>query len=174
MQTESVAIAVGFLSAIVTSILGSWLGYRTLRAEYLGKRNIEFASKQLTACEMLWISLEPASRSKGSGRVIVNKDEQSFVVLSAAKDFYDSLNKVFNSPSGLYYSRRLRNELFDLRDFTLDEFLSNGKEGQAEVKISKSKAKEFDSKVQQVRIAIRDEIGVKDLTVTSKNPINGL
>ena len=174
MQTEIVAIAVGFISALVTSILGSWLGYRTLRAEYLGKRNIEFINKQLVACESLWIVLESGSRSKGTERVIVHKNEQAYLHLSPAINLYDSLNKVFNSASGLYYSKKLRDELFDLRNFIMDELISKIKEGQTEIQISNNKAKEFDSKVQQLRIAIRAEIGVNDLKVTNEGPINKL
>ncbi len=174
MQTEVIAIAVGFLSALMTSILGSWLGYRVLRAEYLGKRNVDFINKQMTACEALWTILEPSARSQGEERVIVHKNEQSYVVLSVAKKLYDSLNNVFNSASGLYYSRQLRTELFDLRNFILDEFVSTVTNGQAEIQISKNKAEKFDSKVQQLRIAIRAEIGVEDLKVTSEGPINSL
>ena len=174
MQTEIIAIAVGFLSALVTSILGSWLGYRILRAEYLGKRNVDFINKQMSGCEALWVILEPTSRSLGEERVIIHKNEQSYVVLVTAKKLYDSLNKVFNSTSGLYYSKQLRTELFDLRNFILGEFISIAKDGQAEIQISKNKEDKFDGKVQQLRIAIRAEIGVEDLKVTSEGPINSL
>ena len=174
MQTEVVAIAVGFLSALVTSILGSWLGYRTLRAEYLGKRNVDFINKQMAACEALWVILELAARSQGEERVIVHKNEQSYIDQSVAKKLYNSLNSVFNSASGLYYSRQLRAELFDLRNFILDEFVSIESKNQTEIQISKSKADKFDGKVQQLRIAIRAEIGVEDLKVTSEGPINSL
>lgn len=174
MQTEVVAIAVGFLSALVTSILGSWLGYRTLRAEYLGKRNVDFINKQMAACEALWVVLEPAARSQGAERVIIHKNEQYYINQSVAKKLYDSLNRVFNSASGLYFSRQLRTELFDLRNFILDEFISSVNNDQTEIQVSKSKAEKFDSKVQQLRIAIRAEIGVGDLKVTSEGPINSL
>lgn len=174
MQTEMIAIIVGFLSALVTSILGSWLGYRTLRAEYLGKRNVDLINKQMAACEALWVVLESAARSQGGERVIIQKNEQPYVVLSVAKKLYDSINKVFNSTSGLYYSRQLRTELFDLRNFVLDEFISTAKDEQTKIQISKNKAEKFDRKVQQLRIAIRAEIGVEDLRASSESPINSL
>lgn len=174
MQAEIIAIAVGFLSALFTSILGSWLGYRTLRAEYLGKRNVDFINKQMAGCEALWVVLEPTSRSQGEERVLIYKNDQPYVVLLRAKKLYDSLNKVFNSASGLYYSKQLRTELFDLRNFILEEFISAVKDSQTEIQISKNKAEKFDGKVQQLRIAIRAEIGVEDLKVTSEGPINSM
>jgi len=167
-----VAAVVGALSAILTSVIASWVSYRSLRAEYLGKHRLELISKQMAACEALWAVLEPASRSEGEARIIVHKKDQPYIVLSVAKKFYDDLNKVFNSTPGLYYSRQLRTELFDLRNFIMKEFISEASEDQFEVQISKSKEEKFDGKVQQLRIAIRAEIGVKDLKVTSEGPIN--
>ena len=174
MQTEFISILVGFLTAVATSIIGAWLSYRALRAEYLGKLNIEFINKQLAACEALWVVLEPASRSKGSKRVIIWKNDEPYVILSVANDLYNSLNAVFNSSSGLYFSRHLRGELFDLRNFIQNELTANVKAGQTEILVPRGKAEKFDSKVQQLRIAIRTEIRVEDLKVTTTGPINKL
>jgi hypothetical protein len=173
MQLGEIVISalIGALTAAITSLIGFWVSYKNLSAEYLGKLNIELTNKQLSACEALWIILEPVSRSRGVTRVIIQRNEQPYVVLNAAKNFYDSINKVFYSKSGLYYSRRLRNELFDLRDYILEEFISKMKDGVTEIQINKSKVKKFDGKVQQLRIAIRAEIGVEDLKVTSEGSI---
>jgi hypothetical protein len=166
-----VSALIGAATAAVTSLIGFWVSYRNLRAEYLAKRKIDLSSKQVAACEALWIILEPASRSQGEVRMVIYRDDQPYIVLSIAREFYTALCKVFYSTAGLYFSRTLRNEFFDLRDFIMEEFISKAKENQKEIQIAKNKAKSLDGKVQQLRIAIRAELGVEDLNVASENPI---
>ena len=82
---------------------------------------------------------------------------------------------MFNSPSGLYYSHLLRKALFDLRSFIEKELLANAQEGQTELEISNTKANNFpDGAVQNLRIALRKEIGTEDLAVAREGPAKGL
>jgi hypothetical protein len=165
-----ISALIGALTAAIISLAGYWASYRNLRTEYLAKRNIDFTNKQIAACEALSVILEPVSRSQGDERVIIYKGQQAFVALCAAREFYKSLCKVFNSSAGLYYSKQLRNELFDLRNYLMEEFIAKAEEGQTELPIARNKAERLDGKVQQLRIAIRAEIGVEDLRVATVAP----
>ena len=115
------------------------------------------------------------SRSVGAIRVVTTKGNKRYVDIQAAKELCEALTKVFNSPSGLYYSLQLRTALFDLRDFVEKEFLENVQESQAEIEISNVKANTFlNGIVQNLRIAVRKEIGTEDLVVAKEGPIKGL
>lgn len=177
MQITDTVIAsiVGAIAAVITSLLASWVGYRTLRAELLAKHRQELISKQIAACEALWAVLEPVSRSVGENRVIKARGNKHYVDILAAKELCAALTKVFNSPSGLYYSRLLRTALFNLRSFIEKEFLENAQEGQPELEISNTKANNFlADEVQNLRIALRKEIGTEDLAVAREGPTKGL
>lgn len=165
-----ISALIGAVAAALTSLAGYWVSYRNLRAEYLAKRNIDFTNKQIAACEALWVVLEPISRSQGDERVIIHRDQKTFIVLCAAREFYKSLCRVFYSSAGLYYSKQLRNELFDLRNYLMEEFISKAEEGQTEMPVGRNKVERLDGKVQQLRIAIRAEIGVEDLRVANTAP----
>jgi hypothetical protein len=177
MQITDTVIAsiVGAIAGVITSLLASWIGYRTLRTEFLAKHRLELISKQIAACEALWIVLEPVSRSVGENRVIKARGNKHYVDVQAAKELCAKLTLVFNSLSGLYYSRFLRKALFDLRDFIEKEFLANAQEGQTELEVSNTKANNFlDGEVQNLRIALRKEIGTEDLSVAKEGPVKGL
>jgi hypothetical protein len=176
MQLSDAVIAaiVGFLSAVITSIIASWVSHRRLRAELMGKYRLELIGKQTTACESLWSVLESGSRSIGENRVVVYTEGKPHVVIPVAKDLYAALTKVFNSPSGLYFSRQLRQAIFDLRDFIGDEFIPKNQDGQSELEVSNNKAKSFHGRIANLRIALRKEIGTEDLTVSREGPAKGI
>jgi len=83
-----------------------------------------------------------------------------------AKKLYDGLSELFNSHLGLYYSKSIRKCLFELRDFIQIELLNRG-----DGDISNAKVAIFDGYVQNLRTAIRKEIGVEDLKVTKQGPV---
>jgi hypothetical protein len=169
-----IAAVVGALAAVLTSLAASWVRYRALRADYLGKYRMELISKQMAACEALWRVLEPGSRSHGQVRVIVNKNDKHYASVEVAEKLYGELTQVFNSPSGLYFSRQLRESLFELRDFIGDEFLKKAESGNTELEISNNKAKSFHGRLATLRIALRKEIGTEDLVVSKEGPAKNL
>jgi len=122
------------------------------------------------ACERLWGALGPVSFSPGKERVLVEYPDRVTVKVQIARDFIETAITVFYSPSGLYFSREVRKKLFALRDFILDELLKDAEGEMSEVNISKNKARRFRNKVTELRIAIREEIGVTDLQV-AKNGV---
>lgn len=166
MSDILIAAVVGAITGLGTSLLGFLIAYRNLKTEFQGKFRLELISKQLVACESLWALLALASRSDGIERVITYDGEKPFLVRIQAKKLYDELNIIFNSPFGLYYSKNIRKCLFDLRDFIHREFLQRGDDDISKVKVAK-----FDGYVQNLRIAIRKEIGVEDLKVTEQGPV---
>jgi hypothetical protein len=170
---ETLAALVGFLTAVFTSILASWIGYRKLRAEYLGKYRFDLMKKQIDACEALWDALKPTSKSIGENRVILHRSGKTFVKINVAENLYKTINDVFNSPFGLYYSRQLRESLFKLRNFLEDEFITQAN-GNTELQISNTRARKFDSRVQNLRISIRKELELDDLRVVAEGPIDEL
>src|SRR5687768_12296062 len=115
MQVADTVMAaiVGSLAAILTSLLGSWISYRALRADYLGKYRLDLIGKQMAACEALWNVLEPGSRSHGKIRVIIDKNNKHYANVKVAEKLYSDLTRVFNSSAGLYFSRQLRETLFE-------------------------------------------------------------
>lgn len=162
---------VGALAAVLTSVVGSLVGYRTLRAEYRSKHRLELIGKQIAACEELWAALVTGSQSSGDSRVIHHRDGKSYVSVTDARQFYGSLTSVFNSSSGLYYSRELRDALFALRGFVESDLMTLVSEETSLVEISNNKAKKFDGHVNWLRIAIRREIGVEDLKAATEGPV---
>lgn len=156
------AAVIGFLSAIITSLIAAGVTYRKLKLELLGKHNQELINRQFVACESLWLALESASRSVGENRVVVFREQKIYIVLPAARHLYDALTGVFNSADGLYFSRHLRTELFDLRGFIETEFVAPIHSSMVEINVSRNKYEKFDGKVQNLRKAIREEIDVED------------
>lgn len=164
-----IAAIAGVLSAVLASAGASWVSYRALKSEYLGKRRLELIGKQMAACEALWTTLASGSRSHVGNRVVVYRNDHPHVVLATAQEMCESLTDVFTSPAGLYYSRTVRHCLFDLRDFLEGEFLSGTYEQGSELEISKTKAKKFDYLVQSLRVSIRKELGVENLQVAKED-----
>lgn len=162
---------VGALAAVLTSVLASLLGYRTLRAEYTSRHRLELIGKQIAACEALWATLGLAAQAQGDRRVIVHQDGKSYVSPAVARELYLELTRVFNSSSGLYYSKDLRTALFGLRDFIETDLMEGGAGGQPLREISNNKARKFDQAVTWLRVAIRKEIGVEDLKAGVEGPI---
>lgn len=150
---------VGALTAIFTSIVANWVSMRSIKAEYEKKHQMELIAKQFSACEDLWHALETASmKSMGSKCVF---DSSLVYSKENAKELYDRLFAVFLSPAGLYFSRDLRKCFFRLTDFIGAEINAENNHGW-----SKTKIKTFDGMVQDLRVAIRHEMGLEDLTVT--------
>jgi hypothetical protein len=160
---------IGAITAIFTSLIASWISFRTLKAEFIGKRQLDLIGKQTAACEALWSVLEPGSRSLGKVRVISHKNNKHYVNIAVAEIFYSELIRIFNSPSGLYYSRELRDSLFKLTNFMRDNFLSNSQSEESELAISNNLVKSFQGRLEGLRIAIREEIGTIDLKLTKKS-----
>lgn len=170
METGTLIAAVaGVLSAVLASAGASWVSYRALKSEYLGKRRLELIGKQIAACEALWNALASTSRSHVGNRVVIYRNDHPWVALATAHELCESLTAVFMSPAGLYFSRTVRHCLFDLRDFLESEFLSGAHEQVSEIEISKRKAKNFDYLVQCLRVAIRKELGVENLQVANED-----
>lgn len=168
MDPKVLVALIAFASALITSVIATWVAYNKLKKErYLARRD-ELIKKQMDACEQLWQTLEVASFSPGDNRIIrVNEDEIK-VDKKKAREFLENIISVFYSPVGIYLSRNVRKSIFELRDFASSEFICN--ESNDEFKnISKRKASRFRSKVTNLRMALREEIGVIDL-----NEINSI
>lgn len=160
---------VGSLSGFFASFISVYFAYKSIKSDYRGKFELEIISKQINACETLWSILSVASKSEGEDRILTHKNDQITLDAQGAKKLYDALNQIFNSPMGLYFSRALRKSLFELRDFIYSEFLQKATK---ENHISNTKAAKFDGYIQNLRVAIRREIGVVDLSVTMKGPLD--
>lgn len=159
--------------AIITSLITSFISFRTVKTEILSTYRQDLINRQVTACEMLWEALNLASKAKGDNFVIRYKDDKQYINLTAAKKLHQEITEVFNSKYGLYYSLTLREEIFGLRRFIESEFLELDLSSQSSPTISKTKAKSFFGRVGNLRIALRKEIGVENLTVGKEGPVEG-
>ncbi len=166
-----IAALVGAITAVLTGIFTSFISYRVLKAEYSGKQRLEIIGKQIAACESLWAILDSGSLSLGENRVVYRLGDRFHLNPKSAAHFHDSINKIFLSSSGLYFSRQLRDAIFELRDFIEKDFLITQKEITSNIEISTTKVKYFDGLVANLRNCIRKEIGVEDLKAGSENPI---
>ena len=166
-----IAALVGFFSAVITSLIAGWIGYRKLKSKFLAQHRAELIKRQISACESLWSVLEPLSFSDGPDRVIKDSLTNPRVTIPNAKQLSRELMRVFYSPAGLYYSRSLRDALFGLRDFIRDEFIAKAENEKDELEISKTKRDKFRRVINNLRVALRNEIGTKDLNVTQEGPI---
>ncbi len=125
----------------------------------------------MESCEALWTSLEPVSMYDGENRIVVERDDGIFVQVPVAEEFNESLTSIFFSPAGLYFSRKLRHEMFDLLEYINDEMLQETVSDDAEIKISRSKFKAFRHKVHKLITAIRLEAGAYDLEIGKEGPL---
>jgi hypothetical protein len=174
MTDTIIAAIVGFVSAVITTLIASRVSYRKLRSEYLAQHRKEIIEKQIAACETLWTALEPVSKADGETRIVIDIDDNPRVILPIAIEFNRRITEIFFSPAGLYFSRELRGALFNLRDFIQKEFISGHSEGDIEFGISKTKCRKFRSKVTKLIITIREEIDVEDLCAARKGPTDGI
>jgi hypothetical protein len=165
-----IAAMVGAITAIITSILAAWVSYYNISKEYKTKYHMDLVSKQIDACEKLWGVLEIASKKGGADKLISESDKGTFISIEAARKLHSNLTEIFNSPSGLYYSRSLRSELFILRDFIDNQILKDIQE--TKLQWSKAKANKLDGYIQNLRTAIREEMGLDDLRVSKLNRPN--
>jgi len=168
MSETLIAAILGTTSGLILGIASLYFAYRNLKFEYRGKFELEIIMKQISACEALWGVLANSSKSDGDERILIYQENQIAINKKNVKKLYDDINQIFNSPMGLYFSRDLRKNMFDLRDFINAEFLQKLPKDDL---ISKTKAEKFDGYVQNLRLAIRKEIGAVDLVVTKKGPL---
>lgn len=169
MDPKIIAALIGLSSAVITSFIVSWLSYKKLKKDLVLEYKTELIKKQMESCENLWESLTAVSFTLGNECLVKNIDDKPTVDIEEAKSFVKASSDVFLSSFGLYFSRNIRDSLFDLRDFIVDEFI---KKSEAEnYVISKRLLKRFRGKVGKLRTAIREEIGVRDLKVT-ENRLN--
>ena len=168
MSDSFIAALAGFITAIVASIIASWVSFRSIRTEYKTKYHSELIGRQIQSCENLWSALGAASRTIGDQRLIVVNKKDATISVECAKKIYNDLSSVFNSSSGLYFSKNLRQSLFELRDFLGQEILLKVKK-EAFLQWSKTKANDLDGYIQNLRNAIRHEVGVEDLTIAKTN-----
>jgi hypothetical protein len=157
--------------AIITSLITSSVTSKNLKTEILSKHRQDLIRRQVIACETMWSALKLASKAKGENFVIQYKDEKTFVNIAAAKRLHNNLTESFNSKHGLYFSRELRDAIFNLRNFIEKEFLNTNFSSTTEAALSKSKTKSFFGRVASLRNALRTEIGVEDLTVGKEGPV---
>jgi len=173
MQTDSAIIAaiVGLVSATLTTLLASWIGYKKLKSELIAQHRSLLIDKQIEACEELWQTLKPFSFTNGDGRILLDPYEDPKIAMDTAQGIVEKMMNIFYSKAGLYFSKNLRNAFFELRDFMNEEIVTLS-QGVSEVIISKSKVKAFRHKVSKLRVAIRAEIGVEDLSTAKEGPID--
>lgn len=168
MSESFIAALVGALTALITSTIAGWVSFSSIRTEFKSKYHSELITRQIQSCENLWSVLAIASRTMGEKRLIVKNENSATISVEQARKLYDDLTSVFTSPSGLYFSRNLRLSLFDLRDFLSEEILLEAKE-EASFQWSKTKANELDGYIQNLRNAIRHEVGAEDLKLANVN-----
>jgi hypothetical protein len=168
MTDSLLAAFVGAIIAIVTSIIATWVSFRNIRTEYQTKYHLELVERQIKACESLWSVLAITSRTFGDQRLIIFNEKDAAISVECAQKLYSDLTVVFNSSSGLYFSKDLRRSLFVLRDFLGEEIITNKSDEQT-LQWSKTKAKDLDGYIQNLRNAIRNEVGLVDLTVAKIN-----
>lgn len=169
MSDAVISATVAAISAFIISLVSALISFRVLRSEYQNKFRLELINRQINACEKLWLALALASKSRGIDHVIQYHDSKVFLNTKAVAELHKNILDALNSSSGLYYSKILRNSVFELRNFLEAELELDTNE--KEIPISKSKAKNLDGYVQNVRIAIRKELNLEDLRITKEGPV---
>ncbi|WKZ40460.1 MAG: hypothetical protein QY328_00225 [Anaerolineales bacterium] len=169
MNDLLITTLISVVSAVFVSVIGFLISYRLLKSEYLGKHRMELISKQMVACEKLWVDLSVASKSKQKSNLIANQKNALYLDGKITEALYSNIITTINSPSGLYFSRHLRKSVFDLRDFIEQEiYIDLNNQDQP---ISITKAKKLDGYIQNVRIAIRKELKIEDLKASQEGPL---
>jgi hypothetical protein len=167
MSDILIASFVSVASAIVVSVIGFLVSYKLLKSELLGKHRMELISKQLIACEKLWSDLSIAS--KGKGYWLKKNNNGAIIYRNKMIELHNNIIDTVNSQHGLYYSRKLRKSIFELRDFMENEFDLDLKE--EKIQISSTKANKIDGYVQNVRVAIRKELKLEDINAVKEGPL---
>ncbi|HKJ39842.1 MAG TPA: hypothetical protein VJ972_13775 [Anaerolineales bacterium] len=169
-STEIIIPAIaGITTAIISSLVGAWVTYRALKRDYQNKYQMELINRQIAACETLWSVLSVASRSKGNNHVLCKNNGKFLLNIEKGIELHDNVVNTVNSQHGLYFSRELRQSVFDLRDFIENEINFDLKDEY--IPVSNTKANKLDGYVQNIRVAIRKELRLEDINAAKEGPL---
>lgn len=145
-----------------------------LRAELRGKYRGVFARRQVDASEAFWELFGPTSFTDGEHRIIRNPRSAAPELDEVEADaFVAGFQAVFSSKSGLYLSDAARKRLHAFRDFVmvLKEHASarkaGGPPGEGKATLLPEEVARFRKLRTAARLALRDQVGGKDLTVAA-------
>lgn len=169
-----IAAIVGIFAAIAASVVAGWISHRRLREEILSQHRAELIKKQILACEALWSCLRSTSFTDSSSeeRVVQGFYSSPYGSGAAAGSVADQINSVFHSEHGLYFSRSLRSELFNFRDYLTEAFIHPAVTNSDDsVRLTREELGEYQERITKLRNEIRNDLGTQDLQLASKGPV---
>ena len=165
MDSRTLASLIGLFSGVVTSSVGAWAGYRKIRSELIGSYRQNLFLKQQESCEAIWEALEVASFLVTEDSIICGTPNDWKLNIEKTIEFNRRLTRVFCSYYGLYLSKQTRSTLFQLRDFLVN-IVSDIEDNDSDyIVLSNTQVRRIRGRVTALRIALRSEIGVKDLKI---------
>jgi hypothetical protein len=159
-----IAAIVGFVSAVVGSIIAGVINHRRLSAELRAQRRKEYFGRQLAACEALWKQLLPLTEHACDASLVQETGTGGLAYPKRANRFCEDITAEFYAPTGLYLSRDVREKLFRLRGFLHNSLVKRHPDCES-VEVGKRFFKTYAALKQQLIRAIRMEVGVLDLQV---------
>lgn len=153
---------IGFLTAVLGTVLSNWFIERRSHREFAEKYRNALFEKQLAAYERLWCVLLPTSRHSTGSTVFQHVSGNTYFSQPAAQAFCDSLTDFFFSEHGLYLSKTTRSMLFKVRD-ALTGVLYNKTGGEALLLLDDATRKALRDTFRELVTTVREDVGLRAL-----------
>ncbi len=153
---------IALVSALVVAAVGHILTLTRVRKEVGVKIKAGLYEKQITAYQKFWDLLEPLSYyDVGHDPILFSKDDKFHLNAASARSFFISFRTFFYSEHGIFLSRRLRQEIFELRRI-LEEIIAENPNAGDVFPISNSNAKKIRHLFDGIHTIARRDIGLID------------
>jgi hypothetical protein len=131
----------------------------------------ELAIRQLDAAQEMWCLFGNTSLNAGNSNIIEETSDGIIFYKDRAKQFITSFNNSFNGKSGLYISSETRKQLHCFRNLLI-ELCNTSDPGVNDLKVDVAIKSIFKYYRTEARLALRTEIGSRNLRIANKNMEN--
>ena len=163
MDTVVIASLVGFISALIGTIVSHWLITRRSRREFAEKYRTTLFDKQLNAYQKLWSLLAPTSRFYTDKTIVFIRDGKPHINVTTAKKFCEAITEFFFSEHGLYLSKTSRRALFETRDAVYKNIAANKAWDITDIEITAEIRSELRNSFENLHTTIRTDLGLRAL-----------
>ena len=170
MNPTLLAVLAGFVSAALMGIISHLLVLRRLRREKLETLRTSYYEKQIRSYQKFWSLLSPTSRYWNfEDSLIVKKNDRNGLQIDSVDKFFISFRSFFYSEDGLFLSRSLRKEVFELRK-SLSNLIEREKDRIEDgfLPVSYKQRKSIRNSFHQIREIVRADIGLHDVRLPSR------
>jgi len=162
MDTVIVAALIGFISAVITSLISHGLLLGRIRREAMEPFRSEFYQKQLMAYQKMWSLLGPTSRYPSDNTVIIRKNRQQYLSVVNARKFSNDIREFFFSEYGIFLSKEMRKSIFEMLDDLAEHKYRGGSEDNL-VPLTKEQASSIQVCFANIHVTARRDLALSDI-----------